>query len=130
MLGKHVSEDQAAIIDKLLSILGSAIGIEEKDMDASTALTAVGPTFILPVLHALALAAESKGIQLKQALVMVADLVAGAAQLMRETGREPEELKLMIQTRTLDEEQAVLLFTNAFTHAFEKISASERKPTS
>jgi len=130
VLGKHVSTDQAAIIKNLLSIFGSAIRIEEKDMNAATALTAVGPTYIFPVLRALASAAEAKGIQHGQALALAADLVAGAARLVRETGREPEELKLMIGTRTLNEEQAVVLFTAAFTQAFENISASERKLTS
>ena len=130
VLGKHVSKYQATIVETLLGVFGSAIRIEEKDMNAATALTAVGPTFIFPVLHALASAAESKGLQRGQALAMVADLVAGTARLVRETAREPDELKLMIGTRTLNEEQAVSLFSSAFTLAFEKISASERKLTS
>jgi len=129
VLGKYVREDQAAKIENVLSVFGSAIRIEEKDMNAATALTAVGPTYIFPVLHALASAAESKGIQRKQALVMVADLVAGGAQLVRETGREPEELKLMIGTRTLKEDEAVALFTRAYLDAFDKITASEKKLT-
>jgi len=130
VLGKHVSEDQAAIVENLLGVFGSAIRIEEKDMNAATALTAVGPTYFLPVLHALASAAESKGIRREQALAMAADLAAGTARLVRETGREPEDLKLMIGTRTLNEEQTAALFFSAFTQAFEKISASERKLTS
>ena len=130
VLGKHVSEEQAVIITALLRVFGSAIRIEEKDMSAFTALTAVGPTYILPILHVLATAAESKGIPWKQALLMATALVEGTARLVQETGREPEELKLMIGTRTLDEGQATALFTNAFTRAFEKIAASERKITS
>jgi pyrroline-5-carboxylate reductase len=130
VLGKHVSNDHAAVIENLLSVFGNAVRIEEKDMSIATALTAVGPTYIFPVLHALASAAESKGLQRKQALAMAADLVAGTARLVRETAREPEELKLMIGTRTLNEEQTVTLFSGALTQAFEKILASERKLTS
>ena len=129
VLGKHVSGDQAGTIERLLGVFGSAVRIEEKEMNAATALTAVGPTYVLPIMHALASAAESKGIERQLAMVMVADLVAGTARLVRETGREPEELKLMIGTRTLDEGQASLLFASAFTRAVEKISASERKLT-
>jgi len=130
VLGKHVSKDQAAVVENLLPVFGSAIRIEEKDMNAATALTAVGPTFIFPVLHALASAAEAKGIRREQALAMAADLAAGTARLVLETGREPEELKLMIGTRTLNEEQTFALFSSAFTQAFDKVSASERKLTS
>jgi len=130
VLGKHVNNDDAAVIENLLSVFGIPVRIEEKDMSIATALTAVGPTYIFPVLHALASAAESKGLQRKQALAMAADLVAGTARLVRETGREPEELNLMIGTRTLDEAQTVALFSGALTQAFEKISASERKLTS
>jgi len=130
VLGKHVSHDHAAVIENLLSVFGNAVRIEEKDMSIATALTAVGPTYIFPVLHALASAAESKGLDRKQALAMATDLVEGTARLVRETGREPEELMLMIGTRTLDEAQTVTLFSGALTQAFEKISASERKLTS
>ena len=125
-----MSHDHAAVIENLLSVFGNAVRIEEKDMSIATALTAVGPTYIFPVLHALASAAESKGLQRKQALAMATDLVEGTARLVRETGREPEELMLMIGTRTLDEAQTVTLFSGALTQAFEKISASERKLTS
>jgi pyrroline-5-carboxylate reductase len=128
-LGKHVSQDQAAIVENLLRVFGSAIRFEERDMNAATALTAVGPAYIFPVLHALASAAEAKGIRREQALTMTADLVAGTARLVRETGREPEDLRLMIGTRALNEQQTVSLFSSAFTLAFEKISASERKLT-
>jgi pyrroline-5-carboxylate reductase len=129
VIGKHVSGDQAGTIERLLGVFGCAVRIEEKEMNVATALTAVGPTYVLPIMHALASAAESKGIEPQLAMVMVAELVAGTARLVRETGREPEELKLMIGSRTLDEGQASLLFANAFTRAVEMITASERKLT-
>ncbi len=40
----HASEERAAIITALLGVFGNAIRIEEKDMNALTALTAVGAT--------------------------------------------------------------------------------------
>jgi pyrroline-5-carboxylate reductase len=115
------------MIERLLSVFGRAVRIEEGDMNAATALTAVGPTYVLPVIHALASAAESLGIQRKDALAMVADVVAGTAHLVMETGREPEELKLMIGTRTLKEGETAPLFTRAYLDAFGKITASEKK---
>jgi len=129
VLGKHVSEDQATTIEQLLGVFGTAVRVQEKDMNAATALTAVGPTYILPIMHALASAAESKGIQRQQAIAMVADLVAGTARLVQETRREPEELKLMIGTRTLKEGETAPLFVRAYLDAFDRITASEKKLT-
>ena len=98
-------------------------------MNAATALTAVGPTYIFPVIKALASAAQSKGIGHNDAMAMATHTVAGAAHLVYETGREPDDLKLMIGTRTLNEEQAATLFNEAFVQAFEKVCNSENKLT-
>ena len=101
-----------------LSVFGKAIRINEEEMNAATALTAVGPTYIFPVINALAAAAQFRHIDRNDVLIMAARTVVGVAELVHETGCKPEELKLMIGTRTLNEEQAEVLFTTAFKQAF------------
>jgi hypothetical protein len=56
-----------------------------------------------------------------------AQTVLGAAQLALKTGRKPDDLKLMIGTRTIREDSAVTLFTEAMELAFAKISESQQK---
>ncbi|MEX1139159.1 MAG: pyrroline-5-carboxylate reductase [Bacteroidota bacterium] len=128
-LGKHVPENALAVIQEFLGLFGSSIRIDERLMNAATALTAVGPTYVLPVISALASAAEAKGIAHGDALSMAAQSVAGAARLVCETGRDPAELKMMIATRMLDEETASSLFTDAFNDAFARALRSEGKVT-
>jgi len=126
-LGQHVTAEHLPLIEELLRVFGETIRIEERLMNAATALTAVGPTYIFPVIKALKGAAMSKGFSEPEAQVAAAQTVLGAAQLVLETGKDPDALKLMIGTRTLNEEEARAIFAAAVETAFEKISASEKK---
>jgi pyrroline-5-carboxylate reductase len=96
-------------------------------MNIATALTAVGPTYVFPVLKALAETAARHGMPEDQAQMAAAQTVRGAAQLVLGTERKPDDLKLMIGTRTIREDSAVTLFTEAVGLAFAKISESQQK---
>lgn len=56
-----------------------------------------------------------------------AQTVLGAAQLVLETGRKPDDLKMMIGTRTIKEDAALPLFTEAVELAFARISERQQK---
>jgi len=101
--------------------------VEEPLMNAVTALTAVGPTYALPVLKALSDAANRLGLPEGEARRAAAQTMAGTAQLVLETGRDPDDLKMMIGTRTLREDEARALFMSALESAYEKVSAAEKK---
>jgi pyrroline-5-carboxylate reductase len=128
-LGKHVPDSAKPVIQEFLNLFGTAVQIDERLMNAATALTAVGPTYVLPIIKTLASAAEAKGIGHGEALLMATQTVAGTAWLVYETGREPDDLKMMIGTRTLNEEEAAAFFTDAFVQAYEKVCRSESKLT-
>jgi pyrroline-5-carboxylate reductase len=96
---------------------------------AATALTAVGPTYLFPVIQALKDGAVAKGLAEEQARFAVAQTIAGTAELVVATGQEPDVLKLQIGTRTLDEVQARAIMTAAFEAAFARISAAANKLT-
>jgi len=126
-LGRQVTAEHLPMIEELLSVLGKTMRIEERLMNVATALTAVGPSYIFPILKALKEAAMSKGFSESDAQFAAAQTVLGAAQLVLETGKDPDTLKLMIGMRTLNEEEASKIFTAAVNAAFEKISDSEKK---
>ncbi len=75
-------------------------------MAIATALTAVGPTSVFPVIAVLADAAIAHGLPPSVAPPAAYQVVAGAAALVAETERSPNSLSLMISTRTLDEAAA------------------------
>ena len=50
--GSSVTGQARALVDRLLAALGSTVEIDDAAMNLYTALTAVGPTYFLPVLDA------------------------------------------------------------------------------
>jgi pyrroline-5-carboxylate reductase len=126
-LGKHVRDEQLSLIEVLLATFGETIRVDEGLMEVATALTAVGPTYVFPIIKAMKDTAVRLGLPEDQAQFAAAQTVAGAAQLVLETGKEPDELKLMIGMRTLKEDEAQTLFSSALETAFEKISELANK---
>jgi pyrroline-5-carboxylate reductase len=125
--GRHGASEQRRVVGRLLALFGEAIEIGEDQMTIATALTAVGPTYVLPVVDALVEAAVAKGLARDSATAAVCQLLAGTAQLVRETGRAPAELGGYIGIHTLDEAAAGALFRSAVEAAFGKIRTAESK---
>ena len=128
-LGRHIRLEDLPFIDSLLALFGETIRVDEPLMNVATALTAVGPTYLFPVVKALKDGAVRMGLSEQDARFATAQTISGAAQLVLETGRDPDDLKTMISTRTLNEEEARALFSVAFETACERISSAERKLT-
>jgi pyrroline-5-carboxylate reductase len=128
-LGRHVKSEDLPLIGRLLALFGETVEVDEALMNVATALTAVGPTYVFPVIKALKDTAAGLGLSEQDAQFAAAQTVSGAAQLVLETGKDPDVLKTMIGTRTLREEEACALFSAALQDANEKISGTEKKLT-
>ena len=126
-LGNHVGPADADEARELLMVFGKAEELPEEQMVIATALTAVGPTYIFPVIAALADAAIARDLPPSVALPAACQVVRGAATLVTQTERSPISLTLMIGTRTLDEAAARKLFTQAVEDAHNQIRAMEAK---
>jgi len=126
-LGKHVNAEDIILFDDFLRLLGETIRVEERMMNVMTALTAVGPTYIFPTIKCLTEAAVRKGLPMEASQFVIAQLVLGTARLVLDTKKDPDELKKMIGTRTINEGQLSEIIALAFESALEKVSAIERK---
>ena len=126
-LGRSVPAGDLPFVDALLAVFGDTIRLDESLMEAATALTAVGPTYFYPVLEALRDAAVQAGLPRPVAERAAAATASGAARLIAETGKAPEDLKQMIGTRTLAEPEAKALFSAAYQTALEKLAAARMK---
>ena len=122
-----ISEEQRAEVERLLTALGDFVELPEDQFNAFCALCAVGPTYICPVMDALAQAAASQGLDAQLAQRAAAAVVAGSGLLAAETDRSPDDLKDMISLQTLDEPQARRLFTDAFGAALARLDALQAK---
>jgi pyrroline-5-carboxylate reductase len=114
-------------VGTLLSVLGRWFEVDDDQMDYWCALCAVGPTYVFPIIEALAAAASAKGLPPGQALEAAAQVVAGAARMVQLSGKSIAELNGMISIRTLPEQEAKALFAGAYQQAVEKLQGLSRR---
>ena len=76
-----------------LRFAGTLDAIDEKLMDAASALSGCGPAYMYMFLEALADGAVSCGIPRDKAIVYAAATMAGAAEMVLSTGKHPGALK-------------------------------------
>jgi pyrroline-5-carboxylate reductase len=87
----HLTSDQSKYIEDLFNQLGKAVNIEEKLMDAATVLGACGIAYALRFIRANIQGGIEIGFDAKTATLIAAQTVKGAAQLLIQTGRHPEQ---------------------------------------
>ena len=128
-LGKHLTEQQINDVEELLSVFGLAIKIDESKMNIATALSAVGPTYFYPAIKAMKDFALSKGMNEEEAVTIISQTISGTADLVEGTGKDPDELKLMIGTRTINEEAVKEIYTKAVEESLKKVNYATEKLT-
>lgn len=81
------------VAHQIFSTLGRCIALDEKHLDAVTALSASGPGFMYVILEALADGGVMCGLPRDVATQLVAQMTLGAAEMVLATGRHPASLK-------------------------------------
>lgn len=92
-LGPGADEEDAAVAEKLLGSVGLVRRVEEKDLDAVTALSGSGPAYVFLLVESLVAGAVELGLDEDTALALATDTVAGSAELLRQTGESPATLR-------------------------------------
>jgi pyrroline-5-carboxylate reductase len=82
----------------LFESVGRALVVDEKHMDAITALSASGPAFTFVILESLAEAGVKVGLPREMATTLAAQTLYGSAQLALTTGHHPALLKDAVTT--------------------------------
>jgi pyrroline-5-carboxylate reductase len=96
--GKHASAEQVAMTCHIFNIVGRTVVVDEKHMDAVTALSASGPAYIYIILESLAEAGVKVGLPRDIATLLAAQTTMGAARVVLETGDHPALLKDAVTT--------------------------------
>ena len=91
--GARATEAHLAEARAIFSAVGRCLTLEEKHLDAVTAVSASGCAFIYVVMEALADGGVSCGLPRAVAMEMVAQMTLGAAEMVLATGRHPASLK-------------------------------------
>ena len=82
----------------LFESVGRVVVVDEKHMDAITALSASGPAFVFVILESLAEAGVKVGLPRELATTLAAQTLYGSAQLALKTGHHPALLKDAVTT--------------------------------
>jgi pyrroline-5-carboxylate reductase len=90
----HVTGDQRAQCEALLSAVGE-VGwiVDERLIDAATAVSGSGPAYVFLLAECLAEAGKAAGLEETLARRLANATLTGAGRLLRESGLEPAELR-------------------------------------
>jgi pyrroline-5-carboxylate reductase len=92
-LGHSATDADAEMVEKIFAAVGKVFRVKEEMLDVVTGLSGSGPAYIYVVVEALADAGVLMGLPRELALQLSAQTVAGAAEMVLETGLHPAQLK-------------------------------------
>jgi pyrroline-5-carboxylate reductase len=96
--GRYVSDEQMHLASRIFETIGRTVIVDEKHMDAVTALSASGPAYVYIILESLAEAGVKVGLPRDTATLLAAQMTFGAAKMVLDTGYHPALLKDAVTT--------------------------------
>jgi pyrroline-5-carboxylate reductase len=96
--GTRTTDEDVNLSRAIFGAIGIAVEVKEEQIDAVTALSGSGPAFVYAVIQALAEGGTRCGLPAEAAMMLAAQTVLGAAQLVIESGNSPEDLIKMVVT--------------------------------
>lgn len=96
--GRFVVKQQIELAERIFDTVGRTVTVEEKLMDAVTALSGSGPAYVYVFIEALAEAGVKVGLPRDTATLLASQTVFGAAKMVLETGYHPALLKDSVTT--------------------------------
>ena len=92
-LGTQASEEDAAVAEKIFASVGLTVRVKEGLLDAVTGLSGSGPAYVYTIIEALADGGVLMGLPRELALQLAAKTVAGAAEMVLQSGLHPAVLR-------------------------------------
>jgi pyrroline-5-carboxylate reductase len=96
--GTHATDAHVEAARKMFEAVGRCLILDEKHMDAVTALSASGPAFVYTIIESLIEGGVRVGLPRDAATLMAAQMIHGAANMVLETGEHPAKLKDIVTT--------------------------------
>ena len=96
--GRHAREEHLEAARGIFAPLGLCLTLDEKHMDAVTALSASGPAYLYVVIESLAEGGVKVGLPREVATTLVAQMALGSAAMVLKTGEHPALLKDAVTT--------------------------------
>jgi pyrroline-5-carboxylate reductase len=96
--GKHATEADVLLAREIFSSMGRTVIVDEKHMDAITALSASGPAYVYMMIESLAEGGVKMGLPRELSTELSAQTLLGASAMVLETGEHPAKLKDIVTT--------------------------------
>lgn len=91
--GAHAKAEHLAQARQIFAAIGSVVEVPESLMDAVTGLSGSGPAYVALMVEALADGGVSAGLPRVTAQQLALETVLGTAELLKQTGQHPAQLK-------------------------------------
>ncbi|HET7901796.1 MAG TPA: pyrroline-5-carboxylate reductase [Candidatus Nanopelagicales bacterium] len=127
--GAHCDEQHLVEAEQLLATVGRVLRIEEKHLDAVTAVSGSGPAYVFYVAEAMIEAGVFLGMPRATVTELVAQTLYGSATMLRETGEHPSVLRENVTSpggttvaalRVLDDHKVRAAFISALEAARDR----------
>jgi len=96
--GKNATAEDHSTVEEIFSSVGRVYVVDEEMLDAVTGLSGSGPAYAYMVIEALAEGGVKAGLTREVAIALAAQTLLGAATMVLETRRHPEELWKLVAT--------------------------------
>ncbi|WP_216210748.1 pyrroline-5-carboxylate reductase [Amycolatopsis aidingensis] len=91
--GRHATAEQLALVEELLSCVGSVVRVPEAQQDAVTALSGSGPAYFFFLVEAMIDAGILLGLPRAVAEKLIIQSAVGAGKMLSDTGQHPVTLR-------------------------------------
>lgn len=88
-----MTDSEKEDVKRILSAVGLAVEVPESQMDAVTGIAGSSPAFMYMVIDSMADAGVLNGLSRDQAIKLAAQSMLGAAKMVLETGKHPDQLR-------------------------------------
>jgi pyrroline-5-carboxylate reductase len=96
--GRHATAEHVARARAVFDSVGRTVVLEDRHMDAVTALSASGPAYLCVIIESLAEAGVKVGLPREIATELAAQTVVGTGMMVLDTGEHPALLKAQVTT--------------------------------
>lgn len=89
----EVTEAQKEKAVQLFETIGHVTVLDESQLNAVTAIAGSGPAFIYHLIEGMERGASELGMDQETAKLLICQMIAGAANMLQDSGKEPAELR-------------------------------------
>lgn len=105
----EASQDDITAATALLETIGDATLVEEQHLDAVTAIAGSGPAYLYRYIEAMEKAAQTVGLEEETAKKLILQTMAGATDMLRQSGKQPAQLRRRLRAQGEQQRQAFAL---------------------